>query len=82
MSEATIRPDELPLLGRLADEAHIWLLRLRESIPARLEHRWLDLLSPEEAAANRRFRSASARRQHLAARVGISPQAKKILIIL
>lgn len=57
-----------PRLARLAGEAHLWLLRLRESIPAPIERRWRELLSAEEAAADRRFRVAPARRQHLAAR--------------
>ena len=56
------------LLDRLADEVHIWLLRLRESIPAPVERRWRELLSPDEAAAQHRFRVEPARRQHLAAR--------------
>jgi 4'-phosphopantetheinyl transferase len=55
-------------LDRLDGEAHLWLLRLRESIPPPLERRWRGLLSPEEEAANRRFRVEPARRQHLAAR--------------
>ena len=57
-----------PLVDRLADEAHLWLLRLRESIPPELERRWLDLLSADELEARRRFRVEAARRQHLAAR--------------
>jgi 4'-phosphopantetheinyl transferase len=56
------------LLAGLADEAHLWLVRLRESIPPEVESRWHDLLSPEEEAANRRFRVETARREHLAAR--------------
>ena len=53
---------------RLAGEVHLWLLPLRESIPPELERRWRELLSPEELAAQDRFRVAGARRQHLAAR--------------
>lgn len=56
------------LLAALAGEAHLWLVRLRESIPPEVERRWRDLLSPEEEAAARRFRVESARREHLAAR--------------
>ncbi len=55
-------------LERLDGEAHLWLLRLRESIAPPLERRWRGLLSPEEEAANRRFLVEPARRQHLAAR--------------
>lgn len=55
-------------LDRLGDEAHLWLVRLRESIPPPLERQWRDLLSPEEEEAERRFRVEPARRQHLAAR--------------
>jgi len=68
MSEA-LSTTEPRLLDRLADEAHIWLVRLRESIPPPLERQWRGLLSPEEEAADRRFRVEPARRQHLAARV-------------
>ena len=53
---------------RLAGEAHLWLLPLRESIPPALERRWRRLLSPEEEEADRRFRVEPARRQHLAGR--------------
>ncbi len=62
-SAAQPRPVELP-----DDEAHLWLLRLRESIPPPVEQRWRELLSPAEAAAERRFRVEAARRQHLAGR--------------
>ena len=68
MSELLTSSDEARLLGGLADEVHLWLLRLRQSIPPRLERRWRALLSPEEAEADRRFRVEPARRQHLAAR--------------
>ena len=56
------------LLERLEDEAHLWIVHLRESIPPQTEARWRELLSPEEEAAERRFRVEHARRQHLAAR--------------
>ncbi|MFQ5349148.1 MAG: 4'-phosphopantetheinyl transferase family protein [Thermoanaerobaculia bacterium] len=68
MSGAVASAADSPLLDRLGDEAHLWLLRLRESIPAAVERRWHELLSPEEEAVHRRFRVAVARRQHLAAR--------------
>jgi 4'-phosphopantetheinyl transferase len=54
--------------ARLESEAHLWLLRLRESISPTLERRWRELLSAEEREAERRFRVESARRQFLAAR--------------
>ncbi len=66
--EAPTSATEPPLLDRLANEAHLWLVRLRESIPPSLESQWRDFLSPEEEAADRRFRVEPARRQHLAAR--------------
>jgi 4'-phosphopantetheinyl transferase len=65
---AAARSGEPLLLERLADEAHLWLVSLRESIPETLERRWRGLLSPQEETADRRFRVESARRQHLAAR--------------
>lgn len=68
MSATATRPGRRQARERLAGEVHLWLLRLRESIPNGLEDRWLGLLSPEEEAAHRRFRVESARRQHLAAR--------------
>jgi 4'-phosphopantetheinyl transferase len=65
-------PAEVPpvpeLLECLADEAHLWLVPLRDSIPPRLEQQWRRFLTPEEEVANRRFLVEDARRQHLAAR--------------
>ena len=55
-----------PLLASLENEIHLWLTPLSES--AGPEEAWRRYLSPEEEAANRRFRVESPRRQHLAAR--------------
>ena len=68
MSGAPATASRARLLAGLADEAHLWLVRLRESIPPAVELGWRELLSPEEAAAERRFRVQGARREHLAAR--------------
>ncbi len=68
MSAAPANDSAPRLLAGLADEAHLWLVRLRESIPPEVERRWRALLSPEEEAANLRFRVETARRQNLAAR--------------
>ena len=68
MSQAAPPAADPALLERLSGEAHLWLLRLRRSIPAPLETAWRDLLSADELEAQGRFRVAEARRQHLAAR--------------
>ncbi len=68
MSAASTSAAGRSLLDRLGEEAHLWILRLRESIPPPLERRWRGLLSTAEEQAWRRFKVESARRQHLAAR--------------
>ena len=68
MSETSTSAAGRVPLDRLGEEAHLWLYRLRESIPPPHERRWRSLLSGAEDEAWRRFRVESARRQYLAAR--------------